>query len=443
MNRAVVRLVVGVATRSSITSRGLVYGRSLAVLSNDRFSSSSPMQGHALRFFSSSPEGPDHASNGGHLNELPSSLPIDHSAAIPSPEISALPTPTASLPDHAVLTEEATLAANEVAGVASSSPDAAVQVAVSVSSTWSDVLLHPATSFLNYAHDFSGLPWWATIVAATIGARALLLPVSLYTMRNAARMAAIQDDLKVMREDVMASMRAGNRQAAGQQQQDQRDFLRAAGVSPGKLLLGPLVQFPVFISFFVAIRRLSQSDPAFATGGAAWFLDLAASDPIFVLPVMAGLTLGLMTELGGDTGTKMTGQMKNVIRGMAVLSVPMTAWFPSAIFCYWIPNNLFSVCLSSASRVPAMRQVMGLNPDLSAIPGTRAAIQARKAMIAQPPPVSAEVAAVSYMRKSRSSPDGRTQKERKVPEKTQTGSHRPILFKNRKEAKSAEEKAKM
>ncbi len=34
--------------------------------------------------------------------------------------------------------------------------------------------------------------------------------------------------------------------------------------------------------------------------------------------------------------------MKNVMRGLAALMVPLTASFPVAIFAYWIPSNIFT-----------------------------------------------------------------------------------------------------
>ncbi len=60
--------------------------------------------------------------------------------------------------------------------------------------------------------------------------------------------------------------------------------------------------------------------------------------------------------------------MKNVMRGLAALMVPLTASFPVAIFAYWIPSNIFTFlqvrCLipapaaapfSCLSRVPPRR----------------------------------------------------------------------------------------
>ncbi len=180
--------------------------------------------------------------------------------------------------------------------------------------------------------------------------------------------------------------------------------MKDAGVGPSKVLMGPLVQFPIFISFFVAVRRLSLSDPSMASGGASWFTDLSVSDPTFMLPILSGLSLAGMTELGGDTGTtKVTPMMKNVLRGMAVCSVPLTYWFPAGVFCYWLPNNVYSIAISLAMRTKPVKAAMNLNVDLATIPGTKAFERAKKDAALNPPisdaKLTAASAAASYIKK--------------------------------------------
>ncbi|CAN8061840.1 unnamed protein product [Agarophyton chilense] len=237
----------------------------------------------------------------------------------------------------------------------------------------SDALLQPAVSLLHMTHDATNLPWYLAIAASTVMIRTLLLPATIMTMKNSARMQAIQPDMMEKREVVMQAIKTGNRPLANTKQKELQEFMKNAGVAPAKVLIGPLAQFPVFISFFVSIRRLSQSDPSFVDGGAAWFTDLSVMDPTYALPVVCAATLLGMTELGGDTGsTKMTPQMRTGMRAVAGLSLPLTYWFPAAVFCYWIPNNLFSMALGVAMRTENIRRAIGLHVDPAFIPGTRA-----------------------------------------------------------------------
>lgn len=265
-------------------------------------------------------------------------------------------------------------AAVSAAETATNSAESAVAVAENSSTSFSDLLLTPAMSILNGVHDITGLPWWLSIPIATITIRTVLLPATVFTMKNSAIMAALKDDISRRREAVMEAARSGDRLLAGQRQNEMQSFMRNAGVAPMRVLLGPLVQFPVFISIFVSIRRLAADDPTMATEGLAWFSDLSVQDPYYLLPIVCGATLMAMTELGGDTGSAaMTPQMKLAMRVISALSVPLTYWFPSAVFCYWIPNNIFSLSLGAAMRAPNIKKSLGLIVDPANIPGTRAA----------------------------------------------------------------------
>lgn len=268
-------------------------------------------------------------------------------------------------------------AATSATEAVANNPDAAAAAAAAADSssmTFTDFLLTPAMSVLNGVHDVTGLPWWLSIPIATIAIRTILLPVTVTTMKNSSIMAALKDDIARRREAVMEAARTGDRFLAAQRQNEMQSFMRNAGIAPMRVLIGPLVQFPVFISFFVSIRRLATSDPTMATEGLAWFTDLSAQDPIYILPVICGATLMAMTELGGDTGsTAMTPQMKLGMRIISAASIPLTYWFPAAVFCYWIPNNIFSLSLGATMRLPNVKKSLGLIVDPATIPGTRAA----------------------------------------------------------------------
>lgn len=302
-----------------------------------------------------------------------------------SPTNPVPPTAQSSVPSTEGLADAAT--SSEVPlNAAALPPDAVTSTAetaaviTDTANNLSDWWLQPALSLINFTHDVTGLPWYMVIAASTIAVRTMLLPATLFTMRNSARMQAIQPDLAVVREGVIEAARAGNQTLAKERQNEMQAFMKNAGVSPFKVLVGPLLQFPVFISFFIGIRRLSQANPDLATGGVAWFTDLSVMDPTYALPLICGVTLFGMTELGGDTGSKMTPQMRTGMRVVAGLSVPMTYWLPTAVFCYWIPNNIFSVCLSLAMKTDLLRRGLGLKVEAAQIPGTKAYKQLQREM---------------------------------------------------------------
>ena len=101
----------------------------------------------------------------------------------------------------------------------------------------------------------------------------------------------------------------------------------------------------------------------------------------------------------------MTPQMKMGMRAVALLSVPMTYWFPAAVFCYWLPNNLYSVALGAVMRSAPAKKAFGLQVDPAFISGTMAERQRlqleRMANLANKTGITQDVseAVAGYMRK--------------------------------------------
>ena len=69
-------------------------------------------------------------------------------------------------------------------------------------------------------------------------------------------------------------------------------------------------------------------------GGVLWFTDLTVADPTYALPVLTSLTFLATVELGAADGMQgqsadMLKNLKNFMRGLAVVMVPFTASLPA------------------------------------------------------------------------------------------------------------------
>lgn len=57
-------------------------------------------------------------------------------------------------------------------------------------------------------------------------------------------------------------------------------------------------QAPVFISFFIALRKMAYLPvPSMQTGGLLWFPDLTLGDPFYILPVVVTGTMFFILEV--------------------------------------------------------------------------------------------------------------------------------------------------
>lgn len=136
--------------------------------------------------------------------------------------------------------------------------------------------------------------------------------------------------------------------------------------NPMKSFLGLGVNGTLFISFFLALRGLSDAKmPSMTHEGLAWFRDLTIADPFYVLPVLSSALMLLTVELGAADG--MQGQtestMKNMklfLRVLSVAIIPFTLQFQSSILLYWIASNSFSLGQTLLLKNPTARKVLGI-----------------------------------------------------------------------------------
>ncbi|CDY30690.1 BnaA02g33120D [Brassica napus] len=149
-------------------------------------------------------------------------------------------------------------------------------------------------------------------------------------------------------------------------QKKMKNLFKEYGVTPFTPMKGMLIQGPLFIFFFLAIRNMAEKVPSFQTGGALWFTDLTTPDSLYILHVITALAFLITVECNaqeGMEGNPMAGTVKNVCRGFALLTVPMTMSFPQAIFCYWITSNLFSLTYGLVIKRPRVKKLLKI-PEL-------------------------------------------------------------------------------
>ncbi|XP_077796749.1 mitochondrial inner membrane protein OXA1L isoform X3 [Macaca mulatta] len=138
-------------------------------------------------------------------------------------------------------------------------------------------------------------------------------------------------------------------------------YQKKHGIKLFKPLILPLTQAPIFLSFFIALREMANLPVAsLQTGGLWWFQDLTVSDPTYVLPLVVTATMWAVLELGAETGVQSSDLqwMRNVIRVMPLIALPVTMHFPTAVFIYWLSSNLFSLGQVSCLRISAVRTVL-------------------------------------------------------------------------------------
>ena len=219
-------------------------------------------------------------------------------------------------------------------------------------------------------HETTGLPWWSSIMLTTVGIRAASFPIMLMQIKNTYRLSQARPEVEALVEHLKEEQARGNPTAVGDYQSQVAAVWSKYNANPLKSVATLIIQAPMFIGFFSALRGMAAAKvPSLVEGGAFWFPDLTIADPSYALPVLASCTFLLTIEAGAADGMegqpdKMKQKMKNIMRVVALIVVPFSANLPASVFMYWTASNLFSLCQTLVLKNKAVKRVLGV-PDLS------------------------------------------------------------------------------
>ncbi|XP_045556546.1 mitochondrial inner membrane protein OXA1L [Salmo salar] len=313
---------------------------------------------------------------------LVSAMAVRHnSSQIPSETLpTASPVLEASIPSTVVM-DPASINTQPIAEQVFEAAPTVVDVlqGVGVELSLSELGLGSATpvglvqNLLEFMHVDMGMPWWGAIVVGTVLARIMVFPVIVKGQREAAKLNNVMPEMTKFTNKMNEAKQSGNKFDFAKAYSDLTAFQKKHDVNPLRGFLVPLVQTPVFISFFIALRKMSHLPvPSMQTGGCLWFLDLTAADPFHVLPIAVTGTMFAILELGAESGVDNPNlkAMKTVFRIMPFIILPLTINFPtvgcSLISCapcgtvpttpHQSPGFCFSLAQVALLKHPLVRQ---------------------------------------------------------------------------------------
>ncbi|KAJ4949172.1 hypothetical protein JOQ06_020690 [Pogonophryne albipinna] len=214
-------------------------------------------------------------------------------------------------------------------------------------------------NLLEYIHIDLGIPWWGAIVVGTVIARVAVFPVIVKGQREAAKLHNVMAVFGRLNNRMSEAQNSGNKLEFAKAYLQLSLFKNKHNVNPLRGFIVPLIQAPVFISFFIALRKMSELPvPSMQSGGLLWFPDLTAADPFYILPVIVTGTMFFILEFGAESGVEnpQLRHLKTVFRIMPFVVLPFTISFPTAVFTYWLTSNCFSLGQVALLRHPLVRE---------------------------------------------------------------------------------------
>ncbi|KAJ9100587.1 hypothetical protein QFC21_003631 [Naganishia friedmannii] len=191
---------------------------------------------------------------------------------------------------------------------------------------------------LEVIHVNAGLPWWGTIALAAGVMRLALFPLVARMNGNNARMQVIAPQQQLIMSKIQDASKRKDQAAQMIYSQELRKLWQKNECSPFKTMLLPLVQVPLFMTFFFAIRGMTSLPvPQLKEGGFLWFTDLVAADPYYILPTTSMLLTLAVIEVGADgtskeitAANKSQAHLKNGMRAATIIAIPFIAAMPAA-----------------------------------------------------------------------------------------------------------------
>lgn len=155
--------------------------------------------------------------------------------------------------------------------------------------------LNPATIFahtLETINSVTGIGWPATIISFTLGMRMLIFPAFVKQTKSTIVASNLKDEVNGYQTRIQ-SFRTNNQfPEAKQELHEMYTFLRKNNCHPIRTIVLSLLPVPFFMSTFFAIRNMArQPIESFIEGGFGWCINLAESDPLFILPIISCVSL--------------------------------------------------------------------------------------------------------------------------------------------------------
>lgn len=217
---------------------------------------------------------------------------------------------------------------------------------------WNHFFVYPMSWLIIFVAELFNGSYGLSIVVVTIGIRLLLLPLMIKQQKSSRAMQALRPEMEALQK----KYKDESKKDPKKQQSMQKELMslyQTNGVNPMAGCLPLFVQLPVLMAFYFAIMRTEQ----IALHTFLWF-DLGQPDPLYLLPIIAGITTFLQVKL---TSSQLNDQMKIVMYIMPVMIIVAGVTLPSALSLYWVVGNVFMIIQTYFTVTRVEQQLVQIN----------------------------------------------------------------------------------
>src|SRR5690606_28165321 len=189
-------------------------------------------------------------------------------------------------------------------------------------------IAQPLFWILRLIHGLVG-SWGWSIILLTILIKLACLPLPGTSYRAIANMRRGAPKMQARREQY-----GDDRQKLSQ---GMMELYKKEKINPLGGCLPILVQMPVFIALYWTLMESVEMRQAPWIG---WITDLSLKDPLFILPILMGVSMFIQQQLNPAPPDPMQAK---VMKMLPIIFTFFFLWFPAGLVLYWVVNNILSI----------------------------------------------------------------------------------------------------
>lgn len=202
---------------------------------------------------------------------------------------------------------------------------------------WIGPIVVPLMRLLNWVHSHVGNYGWS-IVVLTVLINVAMSPLRHYSIANGIKMAKLSPEMKVIQE------RYRKVPALDPKRQEMQREIAALyerhGMSMGTQMAVGCLPLLLTMPFLIAFYRVLQVSIELRGSPFLWIPDLSQKDPLYVTPLLMGISMFVMQRM---TPSTMDPAQQRMMMIMPVVLVVMFFAAPSGLNLYWLASNVCSI----------------------------------------------------------------------------------------------------
>ena len=202
---------------------------------------------------------------------------------------------------------------------------------------WLEFVAEPLFHGLKWLHSY--IPNWGwSIVVLTLILNMLLFPLRISGYKTTLKMQRVAPEIKAIQEKYKKYSMRDPRKA--EMNKEVMAIYSREGINPVGGCIPQLLQFPIWFGLYRALQGTIELRHAPWFG---WITDLSAKDPYYILPLLMGLSMYLVSKMTPMTATDPQQQAMIKIMPIGMAAMFMVIPYPSGLAVYILTSSVVGV----------------------------------------------------------------------------------------------------